>query len=133
MRGGLPGEVLSLIRSSVPTLDALEVLLRIVRAADQSWTAAALAERPHEAPLDVPTVASYLGELQAQGLVERAEADAYRFAPATPEVAEAVRGLVQAYDERPVTLIRSVYAIADSRRIQGLADAFLFRKPTERG
>ena len=48
----------------------------------------------------------------------------------TPELGEQimqVRKLAQAYEERPVTLIRMIYALRDST-IQSFADAFKFRK-----
>jgi hypothetical protein len=38
-----------------------------------------------------------------------------------------VRTLAQAYRERPVTLIRVIYALRDSR-IQSFADAFRLRR-----
>jgi hypothetical protein len=36
--------------------------------------------------------------------------------------------LLRAYNERPVTLIRTVYAIADAKKIQAFADAFKIKK-----
>jgi hypothetical protein len=43
-------------------------------------------------------------------------------------VESAIGLLLRAYNERPVTLIRTVYAIADAKKIQAFADAFKIKK-----
>ena len=47
--------------------------------------------------------------------------------PANPELDAHVRTLAQAYKERPVTLIRVIYALRDTK-IQTFADAFKLRR-----
>ena len=44
-----------------------------------------------------------------------------------PELKAHVQTLAQAYEERPVTLIRLIYALRD-RKIRSFADAFKLRK-----
>jgi hypothetical protein len=50
-----------------------------------------------------------------------------RYQPATDELAAHVRTLWQAYEERPVTLIRLIYALRDSN-IRSFSDAFSLRR-----
>jgi hypothetical protein len=61
--------------------------------------------------------------LRAAGLLD----ENYRYRPASPELAAHVATLAQAYEQRPVTLIRLIYALRDTR-IRSFADAFRLRK-----
>jgi hypothetical protein len=124
----LPEEVRLLIRSSIPTMDALEILILLVRHPDRYWTAEAIVGELRHAPDARPAVARCLALFGAGGLLAQGDGGAVAYRPAAPELAATVTSLVQAYNERPVTLIRTLYAIADSRNIQALADAFRIRK-----
>jgi hypothetical protein len=48
--------------------------------------------------------------------------------PDDPALRAHVQTLAQAYEQRPVTLIRLIYALRDSK-IRSFADAFKLRKP----
>lgn len=61
--------------------------------------------------------------LRAAGLLD----EHLRYKPASAELDAFVRTLAQAYEQRPVTLIRLIYALRDSR-IRSFADAFKLRK-----
>jgi hypothetical protein len=61
--------------------------------------------------------------LRAAGLLD----ESYRYRPAGPELETHVATLAQAYEQRPVTLIRLIYALRDTR-IRSFADAFRLRK-----
>ena len=100
----------------------------IVRTPSQRWTAAQLVEAVRPTVMTVPQVAEYLTIFLARGLVVEHPGAAFAFQPASLDTETAVLGLVKAYNERPVTLIRTVYAIADRRKIQALADAFRLKK-----
>jgi hypothetical protein len=69
-----------------------------------------------------------LAHLLAVGLVERDAASGvgYRYAPATPALHRAVGMLLQMYNQRPVTLVRALYA-RPSTAVQSFADAFRLR------
>lgn len=124
----LPEEVRLLIRSSIPTVDALEILIFLVRAPDRYWTAEAIGSELRYDLVDGPAITRCLGLFAANGLLAQGENDSVIYRPASPELDATVMKLVQAYDERPVTLIRTLYAIADSQKIQAFADAFRIRK-----
>lgn len=124
----LPDDVLRLIQAGLPTLDALEILIFMVSKPGESWTADELVKcvRPNEIP--EATITQYLHAFLALGLLGTAPGERYRYSPGTAEIARAVAGLQQAHNEKPVTLIRTLYAIGDSKKIQGFADAFRLKK-----
>jgi hypothetical protein len=124
----LPEEVRLLIRSSIPTVDALEILILLVRHPDQYWAAEAIGSELRYDVVDRPAITRCLGLFAANGLLAQGADDSTIYRPDSAELAATVMKLVQAYDERPVTLIRTLYAIADSQRIQAFADAFRIRK-----
>lgn len=130
MRGpDLPDDVLRLIQSSVPAIDALEVLVLLCRGA-RSFTAKEIASGFPSINSPEPILAEYLRLLKSQGIVTESEGGSFAYHPAAADIEEAVMHLLSAYDERPVTLIRTIYAIADSRNIKTFADAFRLRKET---
>lgn len=53
----------------------------------------------------------------------------YHFAPGSTELADAVKALAVAYNTRPVTLVKAIYARPSA--IQSFADAFRLRKQGE--
>ena len=109
-------------------MDALEILILLVQHPDQDWTAEAIVGELRHDPDALPAVQRCLALFRAGGLLAPGEVGAVLYRPATAELGATVASLVQAYNERPVTLIRTLYAIADSRKIQAFADAFRIRK-----
>jgi hypothetical protein len=124
---GLPEPVRLLIHASLPTIDALELLVAIVRQPAQAWT---LSDLQHYVPagLSEAAIRDLLSGFRSHGLLAEPSPGSYLYRPASDQVAAAVAGLLRAYDERPVTLIRTVYEIADAKRIQAFADAFRLKK-----
>ena len=124
----LPDEVRILIQASVPTPDALEVLVGIARCAPATLTPEQLAESLRPATITVPMARGFLQFFRSQGIVVESAGEGFRFEPASPELGQAVLGLIKAYDERPVTLIRTVYDLADQKALQAFSDAFRLKK-----
>ena len=112
------------LRGAVPTVDAAELLLLLQREPERWWTAdeAARALLPG-ASLNEADAARYVGIFQGNGLLAIGEDRRVQYRPAFGELDAHVRTLAQAYSERPVTLIRVIYALRDSK-IQSFADAF---------
>jgi hypothetical protein len=75
--------------------------------------------------VDLKAAGSYLARFEAVGLVERTDRR-YRYR-AQSDLAPQVEMLAAAYNHRPVTLVRVIFALRDSR-IQSFADAFKLRK-----
>lgn len=123
----LPQDLLQLIQNSIPTLPAAELLVFLARHPEKAWKSedAANAIRP---AITVPEAEKYLAVFKSRGLISE-KSGSFRFSPATPGQAAAAQALVHAYNERPVTLIRTIYSLADNK-IQSFADSFNLNKDT---
>lgn len=124
----LPAEVRQLIHSSVPSIDALEVLMQVILHRDAPRSAPDLIEALRPTGVTEPAVRESLALLRAQGILSVTPEGNILYRPDSPAVERALGLLLQAYNERPVTLIRTVYAIADAKKIQAFADAFRIKK-----
>ena len=93
------------VQACLPSVETAELLLQACRSPE-----AAVQGRQREAR-------------RAPGLLD----ESYRYRPSSPELAAHVATLAQAYEQRPVTLIRLIYALRDTR-IRSFADAFRLRK-----
>lgn len=112
------------IQLVIPAVAAAELLLLLRSQPEASLT-------PEEAwaklgpGVALVDVAKYLELFQAHGLLLR-DGDRYRYDPSAALVPQA-ESLSIAYSQRPVTLIRVIYALQDSS-IRSFADAFKLRK-----
>ena len=112
------------LHACVPSVQAGELLLLL--AGDPA------ALRAKEAAERVPAMGEaeatkILQALHANGLAMAGVDQAYQYRPASEALKAHVRMLAKAYEERPVTLIRIIYALRDSK-IRSFADAFRVRK-----
>ena len=116
------------LQQNIPSVDAAELLLFMRAHADQSWAAteAAARLRPTVQITDADA-ARYLENVQARGLVSAGPERRAQFLPASEELKMYAEMLSLAYRQRPVTLIRMIYALRDTR-IQTFADAFKLRR-----
>jgi hypothetical protein len=94
------------VQANLPSVEAAEVLLAAFRNPDVPC------ERSPESQ-----------SFQAAGLLDAAG----RYRPAGEPLHAFVQTLAKAYEERPVTLIRLIYALRD-RKVGSFADAFKLRK-----
>lgn len=111
------------LQTTVPSVDAAELLLRLQREPARWCSAGELAA----APLAEADVARHLETFQARGLIAKDPDRGVQFRPESAVLDSYVRTLAQAYSERPVTLIRVIYALRDSK-IRSFADAFKLRR-----
>jgi hypothetical protein len=107
------------IQTVVPSVDAAEILLQLYESPDQ-W------REPRALASDADKLRC-LEQFQARGLIAVGPDKRVQFRPASDELHAHVRTLAQAYKERPVTLIRMIYALRDTK-IQSFADAFKLRR-----
>jgi hypothetical protein len=112
------------IQTTIPAVPVAELLLLLRERPDAAVTAeeAMLKLGPG---VGMGEVAKHLELLEARGLLTREE-KRYRYRPES-ELAPHADSLAIAYSQRPVTLIRVIYAFRDSS-IQSFADAFRLRK-----
>ena len=122
-----PEDVCRFLDSNIESIDQLEILRVLGEGPDREWTAAALAEEIQGPPAGM---AAHLAALGGRGLVaaeSRGGEAVCRYAPATPQVDAMVKRLLQCYRERPVSMIKLVYARA-ADPLRAFADAFRLRK-----
>jgi hypothetical protein len=102
------------IQLSIPSVESAELLLALRTAAGPV--------KP-----DTPEAARQMEAFRARGLVQFGADGAASYQPATPELAKHADTLDAAWRQRPVTLIRVIYALRD-QKIRSFADAFRIRK-----
>jgi hypothetical protein len=116
------------LQTTVPAVDAAEVLLLLRRTPERAWSVSELtaALRP-SVPIPEADAAKYVEIFQARGIVGAAHDLRVQYRPGSDELRMYGDMLALAYKERPVTLIRMIYALRDTR-IQTFADAFKLRR-----
>ena|SRR5688572_13953029 len=118
---------LAFIQAAIPSVSAAELLILIHSMPGRWWTVSELrSELPADVNISESDISACLDALKPHGAIEFDAQKRVRYAAAEP-VATQVRTLAQAYNERPVTLIRVIYALRDSK-IRSFADAFKLRK-----
>lgn len=125
----LPAEVRQLIARHLATMEQVDVLLLLARTPEQWRTGEQIRT---DLRIDEQGVAARtFSELSAAGLIETdgATPPRYRYAPSNARDKAAVELLALAYNERPVTLVRAIYARPTPA--QSFADAFRLRKKAE--
>jgi hypothetical protein len=121
-------EFFRFLRAAVPSVDAAELLLLLARERERWWTAEeASAELRPVAAIGDADLARYLALFQANGLIAVGPDKRVQYRPAHAALEAQVTTLAQGYRERPVTLIRVIYALRDST-IQSFADAFKLKR-----
>jgi hypothetical protein len=123
----IPENLRGFIHDCIPHVDAAEVLLALSAEPDRSFTLRELVEKLRPAEISEATVHKYLARFEGCGLVAH-EHGAYRFTPASSECELAVSALAKLYNERPVTLVRMIYAPKEDS-LRAFADAFRIKKP----
>jgi hypothetical protein len=116
------------LQTTVPSVDAAELLLALAADPQRWWLPADLASqlRPSTVLSDTDAV-RYLEQFHAGKLTAIGPDGRLQYRPATETLAQHVHMLAQAYKERPVTLFRVIYALRDLK-IQSFADAFKLRR-----
>ena len=116
------------LQQNIPSVDAAELLLFLRANAERSWAASEAAANLRPAVQIADTdAARYVESFGARGLVASGPDRRVQFRPANQELEMHAETLAAAYQQRPVTLIRMIYALRDSR-IQTFADAFKLKR-----
>lgn len=125
MNGGdLSPQVCNLLRVAAPTMDAVELLVFLARHPDDQWTADDIVSAIRPVVVTAAVVEDTLARFRSQGLIREVQSSRFRFEPASAALRDAVADLVTAYNERPVSLIRTVYEVAAARGPESFAKAF---------
>lgn len=112
------------IQTTIPAVPAAELLL-LMRARPEAFLTAEEALMKLGPGVALGELTKHLELLEARGLLER-EDRRYRYRLES-ELAPQADNLAIAYSQKPVTLIRVIYAFRDSS-IKSFADAFKLRR-----
>ncbi len=118
----LSKQVISFIKECVPIVEALQVLLALHRDASKVWT---LEDLARETRVSGFVAADCIRIFRSHGLIAGPESG-FHYGPVKAELAQTVDALAQAYVERPVSVIRAIYAPPSN--VQALADAFRLKE-----
>jgi hypothetical protein len=113
------------LQNNIPAVEAAELLFVYLRDPAREW-APADAIRALGPGVSEGDAQRYLAGFRDQLLLST-EAGASRYQPASAELDKHARTLERLYRQRPVTLIRVIYGLRDSK-IQSFADAFRLRR-----
>jgi len=102
--------------------------MQVVRQPDVPRSVRELITALRPAGVTETVVRESLALLRTQGILSETPEGRILYRPDSPVLERAIGLLLRAYNERPVTLIRTVYAIADAKKIQAFADAFKIKK-----
>lgn len=121
----LDPKLLAFIRTSIPSIWALELLLLLRRAAPGYLTREELVQHLRATPNLIDRL---LHRLSESHLVARNESGAWRFECAQADSETLCEALALAADERPLALRDAIIA-APNDKLRDLADAFKFKDP----
>ena len=121
-----PEALRSLIQEAIPSVDAAELLLALARNPERALTVRQAMDEAGVRALPEADAARGLTLFASRGLLA-SDGECYRYAPVNEELDAAVAALARAYNERPVTLLRTIYAPKDDK-IRSFADAFMLKK-----
>lgn len=123
----LPDSLQRFIQDNVPTFQSVEILLFLARHPGRKWPAGEIVEAIKPSVFTVSAVKEHLVHFRQRRLLAGDFDGGFAFSPASGELQAAVDELAVAYSERPVTLIRTIYALTENK-IQSFADSFRLKK-----
>jgi hypothetical protein len=123
----LPRSLIQFIDECVPTYQAAEVLLFFAAHPDGDFSAEDVVVAMRPAIVTVRVVKECTSLFVNKGLIRQAHGR-YRYSPSTAALERGIRELAHAYNEKPVTLIRAIYRVADSK-FQAFGDSLKVREP----
>jgi hypothetical protein len=116
------------LQATVPGVDAAELLLLLHSQPERAFSPAeAVAALRVSVTLSEPEAARHFAAFETAGVATHDAQGRVKYQPASEALAARVQTLAQAYRERPVTLIRVIYALRD-KKIQSFADAFKMKR-----
>jgi hypothetical protein len=124
MEGSIEDDVVALIRSSIRSVWALELLLLLRRDRRREWAERELVRELRGSPA---LVREGISALSAAGLVGAESVNTMVYQPRTLALDEAAGRLARAYEQTPVAVVKAIAAAPDDR-IQTFADAFRFKR-----
>jgi hypothetical protein len=119
----LEPDLLAFVRTSIPSIWALELLLLLRRAAPGSLSRDELVQHLRATPTLIDRL---LEQFEASRLVSKTETGAVRFACSTPELAGLCEVLATAAEQRPIALRDAIISMP-SEKLRDFSEAFRFK------
>ncbi|ALG73159.1 hypothetical protein VY88_16560 [Azospirillum thiophilum] len=119
----LSDDALTLLRGSIRSVWALELILLLRRHSDRDWSNADLVRELRGSEV---VVQEALAGFRGAGLLVAQADGSHRYQPAAPMLDQWVEEIEQAYAIRPSAIIREIFA-APGNKVQIFADSFRFR------
>ena len=117
-------EFCNFVQTAIPTIEAVELLLALAARPGAWWDRSEIpAKLSPTLNITDAEATRYLEVFKARELLAVGPDQRIQYRPASPHIASQVQLLTQAYSQRPVTLIRMIYALRDAN-IRSFADAF---------
>ena len=126
MAAHLPTSLIEFIHECIPTYQAAELILFFASRPDGDFSAEDIVVAMRPVVITVPAVKEYVSLFADKGLLRQVHGR-YRYGPSTEDLERGIGELAHAYNEKPVTLIRAIYRIADGK-IQSFADSFKLKE-----
>ena len=122
----LPDDVARFLSQHIDSVEQLEVLLLLHRAAESSWTAEMVAAALYTQPI---SAGRRLASLCEHGLLEQVGDDppAYRYVADPVERRELISTLADTYRERRVAVVTAI-ASNPMENVRAFSDAFRIRR-----
>ena len=126
MSDPLPDDVRRFLDENIESLEQLEILRLLSEDLGREWTAAELGSEIQTEPADA---AAHVTALANRGLLTATSGGGAtaRHGTRSPELDASLARVLTAYRERPVSMIKLVYARANER-LKAFSDAFRLRK-----
>jgi len=105
----LPEEIVKFLDANIESVEQLEVLRLLSVNRGRAWRVAELARQVQTPP---HSMARHLAALESRALltVRREGEPAYLHGSPTPQIAQLLNDLLRCYNERPVSMIKRIYA-----------------------
>jgi hypothetical protein len=122
----LPDDVIRFLNEHIDSVEQLEVLLLLHRAAEAAWTAEMVAAALYTQPA---SAARRLESLQGGGLIERVPgaAGAYRLVLEPADQGDMIATIADTYRERRVAVVTAI-ASKPMENVRAFSDAFRIRR-----
>jgi len=120
----IPDDVRRFILQCVPSVPYLEAITLMSANPGAAWDAPRLAQRLY---LDDKRAAVLLNQLRAGGIARQDADGRWLYDPASPELAELLRRLVDVYSRNLIEVSTLVHS-KSNRKARLFADAFIWRK-----
>lgn len=122
-----PDDLCSFMQQCTPSVEAVELLLLLARNSGRAWTPSELSKALQPTVVTEQAVREAMNGYVVCGLVERQSEGVFVYSRPPPDLARVIAALEKAYNERPVSLVRLIYALKD-KKIRSFAEAFKLRK-----